>query len=100
MLVKAETQSAVKTGENIILGGLILQILIFGFFAVVASIWHRRLSAYDAARASSAAIPWKKYITLLYVVSACIMLRNVGRVVEYAMGRVRAHPTIQGMSQC
>ncbi|CAN9176144.1 unnamed protein product [Alternaria alternata] len=40
MLVSANDKDGFKRGENIILGGLILQILIFGFFVVVASIWH------------------------------------------------------------
>ena len=86
MLVQAKDDDAVKMGENIILGGLILQILIFGFFVVVAGTWHGRLSARPAARAAE--IPWLKYIRLLYAASALITIRNTCRVVEYALGRV------------
>lgn len=87
MLVKANDANGFKTGENIILGGLILQILIFAFFVVVAGIWHRRLSALPTAAAAE--LPWKKYIRLLYAASVFITIRNLCRVIEYAMGKVR-----------
>jgi hypothetical protein len=86
MLVKAKDADGFKTGENIILGGLILQILIFTFFVVVASIWHRRLNAQPTAAASE--IPWNKYIMFLYAASVFITVRNLCRVIEYAMGKV------------
>jgi hypothetical protein len=86
MLVSASDQDGFKRGENIILGGLILQIFIFGFFVVIAGIWHRRLDARPTAK--SAELPWKKYIWFLYAASVCITIRNVCRVIEYAMGQV------------
>lgn len=88
MLVQAKDDNGVKRGENIILGGLILQILIFGFFVVVAGVWQRRLEAYGGASGLAAEVPWQRYIRLLYAASACITIRNTCRVVEYAMGRV------------
>ena len=88
MLVQAKDQDAVKRGENIILGGLMLQILVFGFFVVVAGVWHHRLEAYTIASTRVSEIPWQRYIRLLYAASACITVRNTCRVVEYAMGRV------------
>jgi hypothetical protein len=86
MLVQAKDADGLKMGENIILGGLILQILIFGIFVVLASIWHRRLAAQPTAAASQ--VPWKKYIWFLYATSLCMTVRNLCRVIEYAMGRV------------
>jgi hypothetical protein len=86
MLVSADDADGFKMGENIILGGLILQIMIFLFFVVVASIWHRRLSARPTAAAAE--LPWKKYISLLYAASVFITVRNLCRVIEYAMGKV------------
>jgi hypothetical protein len=87
LLVQAKDADGFKRGENIILGGLILQILIFGFFVVVAGVWHRRLSAIPTAAAAE--IPWKKYILFLYASSVFITVRNLCRVIEYAMGKVR-----------
>jgi len=86
LLVSAKDAAGFKSGENIILGGLILQILIFVFFVVVASGWHRRLSAVPTAAAAE--IQWKKYVWLLYGASALITVRNLCRVIEYAMGKV------------
>jgi hypothetical protein len=86
LLVKADDADGFKMGENIILGGLVLQILIFLFFVVVASIWHRRLSAQPTAAAAE--LPWKKYISLLYAASVFITIRNLCRVIEYALGKV------------
>jgi hypothetical protein len=87
MLVRADSPDAVKRGENIILGGLILQILIFGFFVVVAATWHRRLD--ERPTAAAAELHWRKYVRLLYAASALITIRNTCRVVEYALGRVQ-----------
>lgn len=86
MLVQAEDNDAVKRGENIILGGLVLQILIFGFFVAVAATWHVRLMGRPTAK--SADLPWMRYIWLLYAASVLITVRNFCRVVEYALGRV------------
>ncbi|KAF2874001.1 RTA1 like protein-domain-containing protein [Massariosphaeria phaeospora] len=86
MLIKAADQDGVKRGENIILGGLVLQILMFVFFVVVAAVWHSRLGKHVTAAASD--LPWKKYISFLYAASIFITIRNLCRVVEYAQGRV------------
>jgi hypothetical protein len=86
MLVKADSEDGVQRGENIILGGLILQILIFMFFVVTAGTWHKRLE--QAPTAASREVNWKKYIYVLYAASALITMRNTCRVVEYALGRV------------
>jgi RTA1 like protein len=37
--------SQAKTGSDIVLAGLLIQIVIFGFFVVVALVFHRRLWA-------------------------------------------------------
>lgn len=88
MLVQAKDADGVKRGENIILGGLVLQILIFLFFVIIAGTWHRRLESRPTA--ASADIPWQKMVRFLYAASAFITIRNMCRVVEYAMGRVRS----------
>ncbi|KAF1995602.1 RTA1 like protein [Amniculicola lignicola CBS 123094] len=87
MLTQAKDDAGVKRGERIILGGLMLQILAFGFFVIVAAVWHKRLASNETAAARSGVIPWKKYAYLLYAASMCITIRNACRVVEYAMGR-------------
>ena len=86
MLTQAKDAAAFKRGENVILGGLILQILVFAVFFVVAGIWHRRLSAIPTAVAAE--VRWEKHVWLLYSASVCITVRNFCRVIEYAMGKV------------
>ena len=88
MLVKAENEDDVQMGEYIILGGLILQILIFMFFVITAGTWHTRLERRPTVASSE--INWKKYIYLLYAASVLITIRNSCRVIEYALGRVRS----------
>ena len=93
MLVQAKDEDGVKRGENIIFGGLILQILIFLFFVIVAGTWHRRLESRPTT--ASAGIPWQKMVRFLYAASAFITIRNICRVVEYAMGKVRSLNALQ-----
>ena len=91
LLAKAEDVDDVNMGENIILGGLILQILIFGFFVVVATVLHKRLSQRPTMR--SCQFAWQRYMWCLYFVSALITIRNVARCAEYGLGRVRSTPS-------
>ena len=85
LLSSADSQDDVNLGENVILGGLILQIIIFAIFLVVAGVYHVRARR-AAPTVHSADIPWEKYLLVLYTVSLLIALRNVFRVIEYAMG--------------
>ncbi|KAL8720538.1 MAG: hypothetical protein Q9225_002608 [Loekoesia sp. 1 TL-2023] len=80
-------QKKVKSGQNIILGGLFLQILIFGCFIIVSIVFHRRLLRQPTRQSITEDLKWQKMMVVLYVVSALILVRNVFRVVEYIGGR-------------
>lgn len=80
-------QDNVKTGQNVILGGLFLQILIFGCFIIVSIIFHKRLQKQPTRQSVAEDLKWQKMMVVLYVVSALILVRNVFRVVEYIGGR-------------
>ncbi|KAJ4392877.1 hypothetical protein N0V91_011211 [Didymella pomorum] len=74
-----------KLGEYIIVGGLGCQIVFFGFFVVVAAVFHFRgrrghLAALDAS------ITWRKHLNTLYGTSLLILFRSVFRIVEYVQG--------------
>lgn len=100
LLASANTKASVDTGNNIILGGLILQIIIFLFFLVVAMIFQSRLSKHPTLESlegpigSSIAgasgrlgqLTWKKLMYGLYATSILITVRNLFRVIEYGMG--------------
>ncbi|KFA52166.1 hypothetical protein S40293_00618 [Stachybotrys chartarum IBT 40293] len=80
------TADSMEMGENIILGGLFVQIIIFGLFAVTAAIFHVRVRRYGMSAALEHDTHWEKLMIMLYVVSVLIMVRSVFRVVEYIMG--------------
>ncbi|KAH7253204.1 hypothetical protein FSOLCH5_013997 [Fusarium solani] len=73
-------------GSNIIVGGLIFQIAIFGVFIATALIFNSRFRRHVAGGAVVYDIPWQESLNMLYVTSMMIMVRNIFRVVEYGMG--------------
>lgn len=70
-------------GQWIVIGGLVVQILIFGLFCVTAYRFHMQFVA-------SVVLPvwkdWKRMMMILYVVSGLIMIRSLFRVIEFAAG--------------
>ncbi|KAF5257071.1 hypothetical protein FOXYS1_12419 [Fusarium oxysporum] len=87
MLATAKTKSAVKRGENIIVGGLGIQIIFFGFFMVVTLVFHLRINRNPTQKSQEITTPWKKLLIVLYSASLFIMVRSVFRVAEYVMGK-------------
>ncbi|KAL1845234.1 hypothetical protein VTK73DRAFT_830 [Phialemonium thermophilum] len=77
-----------QVGEKVIVVGLFLQIAFFGFFIFTTVVFHRRLSARQRGHVSQQAhaIPWRRHLVVLYVVSIVIFVRSVFRVVEYLQG--------------
>lgn len=86
MLSGANSQSSKKRGETVILAGLIFQIIIFCLFVLVALIYHKRLRAQPTNKSINSEVPWERLIFMLYGVSVLITVRNLFRVIEYAMG--------------
>jgi hypothetical protein len=86
MLAQAKTQSKVKLGEGIITGGLVLQVIFFGLFLIVASIFHYRIAILPTTRAISSPVPWKKHLLVLYLSSTLILIRSLFRIAEYVSG--------------
>lgn len=87
MLAKAKTREKVKMGENIIIGGLGIQILVFGFFIIVSAAFNMRIRKAPTAKSQSITVPWQQHLLVLYAASALIMVRSIFRVAEYVMGR-------------
>ncbi|KAJ4298051.1 hypothetical protein N0V90_005950 [Kalmusia sp. IMI 367209] len=80
------TGNSMKTGERIILGGLFVQIIIFGLFVVIAAMFHARLKRQPTQASLDRSSTWRSTMVMLYMVSALIMVRSIFRVVEYIMG--------------
>ncbi|OTA76883.1 hypothetical protein M434DRAFT_87886 [Hypoxylon sp. CO27-5] len=76
-----------ETGEKIIVGGLILQIVMFGLFIITAVIFQTRYQKHKVAAPTYDAMGWRMSMYMLYGVSALIMVRNIFRTVEFAEGQ-------------
>ncbi|KAK9238658.1 RTA1 like protein-domain-containing protein [Lipomyces kononenkoae] len=77
--------SSMTLGQHIVIGGLALQLVSFGFFIVVAGVFHGRLHRYPT-HASTGSVPWRKHQYALYAASILILIRSVFRVIEYCQG--------------
>jgi hypothetical protein len=86
MLAKATDDDGVKLGEHVITGGLIIQILFFGVFILVAGIFHMRIARQPTSRSQTLSVPWQRHLVVLYAASALIMVRSIFRVAQYLMG--------------
>ncbi|KAK4553329.1 hypothetical protein LTR86_009629 [Recurvomyces mirabilis] len=81
------TLSLLNLGEKIIIVGLFLQVIFFGIFITVATIWHLRFSRQTAVQLGvKRDALWRKYMWSLYGGSALIMIRSIFRIIEYLMG--------------
>jgi len=72
-------------GSNIIIAGLFVQLAFFGFFMVVAVVFHWRLVRQPTMQSRSS-MPWRKHTYTMYMASLLIMIRSAFRVVEYLQG--------------
>tara|TARA_R110002003_G_scaffold9_36_gene680 strand:- start:7871 stop:8296 length:426 start_codon:yes stop_codon:yes gene_type:complete len=80
------TISALHTGEHIIIGGLVVQVLFFGCFIITSVIWHLRMHKLPTSRIISRSIPWEMQLFVLYAASVLILVRSVFRLIEYGQG--------------
>jgi hypothetical protein len=78
-------------GQNLIMAGLGIQLAFFGFFIIVAGIFHFRIvrdptSIATSMGSSSTRRPSERVLWTSYVVSLLILVRSVFRMTEYAGG--------------
>jgi hypothetical protein len=78
--------SAMHMGENIIIGGLIVQLLFFGFFVIVSAIFHFRIAKRPTTKLFEQSLPWERQLYALYGASLLILVRSIFRLIEYAQG--------------
>ncbi|KAF7550241.1 hypothetical protein G7Z17_g5849 [Cylindrodendrum hubeiense] len=72
-------------GSNIIVGGLIFQIAVFAVYVTTAVRFQINFKRHEASK-NVLDVPWQACLNMLYVTSAFVMIRNIFRVAEYAMG--------------
>ncbi|RDW78874.1 RTA1 domain-containing protein [Aspergillus mulundensis] len=68
--------------KAIVITGLMIQIVVFGFFIATAVVFERRMR-----RAPTSEAPYTHHLYPLYAISGLIMLRSVFRVFEYGLGQ-------------
>jgi hypothetical protein len=85
-LMASSHSSTSKMGSDIVLAGLVLQIVIFGFFVVLAMVFHRRLRSMPTPSSYDTSPPWSKSMLLLYITCSLILVRNIVRVAEFIQG--------------
>ncbi len=87
MLVNADTVSDFKNDQNIITGGLVVQLLFFGFFIVTTAVFHLRIVRNPTTRSLTLDVPWQRYLFVMYGAGALILVRSLFRVVEFVSGQ-------------
>jgi hypothetical protein len=85
-IMSSGTPSNLSLGQNIIIVGLAIQLIFFGFFIVVSGLFHKRMGAYPTAASFSIRVSWRRHLLALYAVSVFIILRSIFRVAEYVQG--------------
>ncbi|GFF25039.1 protein RTM1 [Aspergillus udagawae] len=79
--------SSANMGNNIVIAGLVIQVLMFGLFMVTSFEFERRMNRAPSGHVFDADVPWKTHLHVLDAVSALILIRSVFRVIEYAGGQ-------------
>ncbi|KAK2748751.1 hypothetical protein FQN57_000332 [Myotisia sp. PD_48] len=85
-IMSSGSASNLSLGENILIVGLVIQIVFFGLFVVVSVIFHHRMNNHPTTASLTLHFSWKKYLYSLYAVSVLIMFRSIFRVIEFAQG--------------
>jgi hypothetical protein len=86
LMVMRDVQK-IKVGEKIVVAGLIIQVLMFGLFGLVAALFQARLERRERARGSPSSAACRPVLYALYATSALIMTRSIFRLIEFIQGR-------------
>lgn len=78
------SSGSASMAKNIVVGGLVFQIIFFGLFVIVAFKFHIRMQ--KSPTSTSLSVPWRRHLWALYISSALILIRSIFRVVEYMQG--------------
>ncbi|KAH8683671.1 RTA1 like protein-domain-containing protein [Ilyonectria robusta] len=100
VLAGADSKSALDRGQNIILVGLAIQIIFFGCFIAVISVFHYRVLKNPTRTSVTTHLPWGQFIYVLYFTSLLIMVRSIFRVAEFAGGEGSALQTSEAYLYC
>ncbi|PYI21201.1 RTA1 like protein [Aspergillus violaceofuscus CBS 115571] len=82
-LVSADTADAISSSQDIVLGGLGLQVVMFGIFAVCSVVFHVRISKPPHRHHVDPAVQVHAMLATVYASGLLVTVRNVYRLVEY-----------------
>lgn len=84
----AGTISAMNTGANIVIGGLAIQLLFFGFFVIVSAVFHWRVkrNSRNISHFLELNEKWESIMWALYAACFLILVRSIFRVAEFVEG--------------
>lgn len=71
----------------LVVAGLVVQILLLGFFGMTAVVFQIRLGREPTTESRRMDVPWRRTLYMIYVVSTLIFARSIFRVVEYRQGQ-------------
>ncbi|CUM53119.1 uncharacterized protein AC631_04817 [Debaryomyces fabryi] len=92
IMASGKTESSMTTGKNVIVGGLIVQIVFFGMFMVVELIFHYRILKHPnecAMMTRNVPSQFNNWNSVLFTLLACsilIFIRSIFRLIEYIQG--------------
>lgn len=78
--------SSLHLGEKIVIVGLFVQIVFFGFFICVSFSFNLAMHRLPTEKGEARHKIWHKHLNTLYLASLLIMIRSIFRVVEYIQG--------------
>lgn len=80
--------SMTNLGQKVLLCGLFVQLLFFGFFLIISLIFWKRMRSSSAVYTvpKSGKHSWQSLLKILFVAAIIIILRCIFRVLEFAQG--------------
>jgi magnesium-transporting ATPase (P-type) len=85
VIISQQTKENLRRGSQIVIVGLVVQMLFFGLFMLTGLLIHWRTNRQPTDRSRNPAIPWKPHFWTLYMASLIILARCVYRFIEYSM---------------
>ncbi|KAK0228173.1 putative RTM1-like protein [Armillaria fumosa] len=83
IMASSNGHNSMKTGQYVIVIGLLVQILWFGGFIFVAGVFHYRMRVVPTVTEKT---NWRRLMHVLYAASVLILVRSIFRVIEFAQG--------------
>lgn len=85
-IMASGSASALSTGEHIIIGGLVVQLIFFSLFLVTTVKFHIGIQNSPPRKVLHSQTPWERHIYAMYGGSLLIFIRSLFRLIEYAQG--------------